>query len=118
MRSHAQLGLDLVKRITFLADAAEIVLTHHERCDGSGYPRGLKTTDIPAGATIFAIADTVDAMTSDLPYRSGGSFEMAHDEIRRGSGSRYDSRVANPFLGIAIESWKETRRSTDILVLG
>ena len=114
MRSHAQLGFDLVKRITFLADAAEIVLTHHERCDGSGYPRGLKTTDIPAGARIFAIADTVDAMTSDRPYRSALSFEMAHDEIRRGSGSRYDSRVADAFLGIAIESWKEIRCSTDI----
>src|SRR5437879_11844787 len=59
MRSHAQLGFDLVKRITFLADAAEIVLTHHERCDGSGYPRGLKTTDILAGARIFAISDNV-----------------------------------------------------------
>jgi len=56
----------------------------------------------------------VDAMTSDRPYRSALSFEMAHDEIRRGSGSRYDSRVADAFLGIAIESWKEIRRSTDI----
>src|SRR5205823_3755652 len=100
------------QRVTLYS--AEIVLTHHERCDGSGYPRGLKTTDIPAGARIFAIADTVDAMTSDRPYRSALSFEMAHDEIRRGSGSRYDSRVADAFLGIAIESWKEIRRSTDI----
>lgn len=114
MRSHAQLGFDIVKRIPFLAHAAEIILTHHERCDGSGYPRGLKTADIPIGARIFAVADTVDAMTSDRPYRSARSFEEAHDEIQRGSGSRYDSRVANVFLSVAIESWKAIRHSSEI----
>jgi cyclic di-GMP phosphodiesterase len=114
MRSHAQVGFDLVKRILFLADAAEIILTHHERCDGSGYPRGLKTADIPLGSRIFAVADTVDAMTSDRPYRAALSFEEAHDEIRRGSGSRYDSRVANVFLSVGIESWKAIRHSIPI----
>ena len=114
MRSHAQLGFDLVKRIPFLADAAEIVLAHHERCDGSGYPRALKTADISIGARIFAVADTVDAMTSDRPYRSALSFEEAYDEIRRGSGSRYDSRVADVFLSVAVESWKKTRQSIEI----
>jgi putative nucleotidyltransferase with HDIG domain len=114
MRSHSQLGFDLVKRIAFLSDAAEIVLTHHERCDGSGYPRGLKTADIPAGARIFAVADTVDAMTSDRPYRLALSFEEARDEIRRGSGSRYDPRVADVFLSVAIQNWKEIRRSLQI----
>ncbi len=114
MRSHAQVGFDLVKRIPFLADAAEIILTHHERCDGSGYPRGLKTADIPIGARIFAVADTVDAMTSDRPYRQALSFEEAHDEIKRGSGTRYDSRVANGFLGLPIESWKTLRQSIEI----
>jgi cyclic di-GMP phosphodiesterase len=118
MRSHAQLGFDLVKRIAFLADAAEIVLTHHERCDGSGYPRGLKTADIPIGARIFAVADTVDAMTSDRPYRLALSFEEAHDEIRRGSGSRYDSRVTDVFLSLAIENWKEIRHSLEIPDIG
>lgn len=114
MRSHAQVGFDLIKRIPFLADAAEIILAHHERCDGSGYPRGLKTADIPIGARIFAVADTVDAMTSDRPYRSALSFEEAHDEIRRGSGSHYDSSVANIFLSITIESWKALRHSIEI----
>jgi len=113
MRSHAQLGFDLVKRIPFLADAAEIILTHHERCDGSGYPQGLKTADIPLGARIFAVADTVDAMTSDRPYRAALPLEEAHDEIRRGSGSRYDSRVANVFLSVGIESWNVIRHSTE-----
>jgi len=114
MRSHAQVGFDLIKRIPFLADAAEIILTHHERCDGSGYPRGLKAPDIPIGSRIFAVADTVDAMTSDRPYRSALSFEEAYDEIRRGSGSRYDSRVANVFLSVTSESWKAIRRSIEL----
>jgi len=114
MRSHAQVGFDLVKRIPFLSGAAEIVLTHHERCDGSGYPRGLKTAEIPIGARIFAVADTVDAMTSDRPYRLALSFEEAHDEIRRGSGSRYDPRVASGFLSIPMESWKALRQSAEI----
>jgi cyclic di-GMP phosphodiesterase len=114
MRSHAQLGFDLVKRIPFLAEAAEIILAHHERCDGSGYPRGLKTSDIPIGARIFAVADTVDAMTSDRPYRSAHSFEEARDEIRRGSGSRYDTRVASVFLSVALENWKAIRHSVEI----
>ncbi len=114
MQSHARLGFDLVKRIPFLAEAAEIILAHHERCDGSGYPRGLKTVDIPMGARIFAVADTVDAMTSDRPYRSAHSFEEAQDEIRRGSGSRYDTRVASVFLSVALENWKAIRHSVEI----
>ncbi len=114
MRSHAQIGFDFVKGIPFLADAAEVILRHHERCDGSGYPGGLKGADIPIGARIFAISDTVDAMTSDRPYRLAHSFEEAHDEIRRGSGSRYDSRVANAFLSVGIENWKAIRHSIEI----
>jgi cyclic di-GMP phosphodiesterase len=114
MRSHAQIGFDLVKGIPFLAAASEIILRHHERCDGSGYPGGLKTADIPMGARIFAVADTVDAMTSDRPYRSAHSFEEAHEEIRRGSGSRYDSQVANAFLSVAIDSWKAIRQSIEV----
>jgi cyclic di-GMP phosphodiesterase len=113
MRSHAQIGFDLVKGIPFLADAAEIILRHHERCDGSGYPGGLKSADIPMGARIFAVADTVDAMTSDRPYRSAHSFEEAYDVIRRGSGNRYDSRVANGFLSVGIENWKALRHSIE-----
>jgi HD-GYP domain-containing protein (c-di-GMP phosphodiesterase class II) len=113
MQRHAEIGYDLVKRIPFLAPAAEIILTHHERCDGSGYPRGLKGDDIPLGARIFAVADTVDAMTSHRPYRSALTFEEAEEEIRRGSGSRYDSQVASAFLSVAIENWKALRHSID-----
>ena len=113
MQRHAEIGYDLVKRIPFLAQAAEIILSHHERWDGSGYPRGLKARDIPFGARVFAVADTVDAMTSDRPYRSALSFEETEEEIRRASGSRYDSQVANVFLSVGIENWKAMRRSID-----
>jgi len=109
MRTHAQIGYDIVKRIPFLAEAAEIILTHHERYDGSGYPRGLRGGEIPTGARIFAVADTVDAMTSDRPYRSALSFEEAREEIQRGSGTRYDSKVAGVFLSVEIDSWKAIR---------
>jgi putative nucleotidyltransferase with HDIG domain len=113
MRQHVEIGYDLVKGIPFLAHAAEIILTHHERWDGSGYPRGLKGAEIPFGARIFAVADTVDAMTSDRPYRAALAFEEAQEEIRHGSGIRYDFHVARAFLGVPIESWKAVRRSID-----
>jgi putative nucleotidyltransferase with HDIG domain len=109
MRSHVQIGYDLVKEIPFLHQAAEIILTHHERWDGSGYPHGLQGTEIPLEARIFAIADTLDAMTSDRPYRSAFTFAEARREIQRGFGSQYDSRVAEVFLRIPDEVWQATR---------
>jgi response regulator RpfG family c-di-GMP phosphodiesterase len=113
MQRHAQIGYDLVKRIPFLAEAAAIILTHHERCDGSGYPQNLIAHQIPLGAKIFAVVDTVDAMTSDRPYRSAFPLEEARKEIRRGSGTQYDSRVAEVFLNIPIETWEALRAEAD-----
>ena len=109
MRGHAQIGFDLVKQIPFLHQAAEIILTHHERWDGSGYPRGLKATEIPLGARIFGVADTVDAMTSDRPYRSALPLGQAFGEIQHGMGRRYDSRVATAFLSVPSEAWEAIR---------
>ena len=109
MRSHVQIGYDLVKQIPFLAEAAEIVLAHHERSDGTGYPRGLTGAEIPVGARIFAVADTVDAMTSVRPYRSALSFREAYEEIRRWSGIRYDPQVCHSFLRIPVEVWEAIR---------
>ena len=109
MRSHVQIGYDLIKQIPFLAEAAEIVLGHHERYDGSGYPRGLKGMEAPLGARIFAVADTVDAMTSDRPYRPALSFKEAYEEIRRWSGIRYDPQVADSFLRIPVAVWEAIR---------
>jgi response regulator RpfG family c-di-GMP phosphodiesterase len=112
MQRHSQIGYDLVKRIPFLAEAAEIVLLHHERCDGSGYPLGLKAQDIPLGAKIFAVSDTVDAMTSDRPYRSARPFQEAREQIQRGSGRLYDTQVADTFLSLPNETWEAIRAET------
>jgi response regulator RpfG family c-di-GMP phosphodiesterase len=115
MQRHAQIGYDLVKGIPFLADAAEIIFAHHERCDGSGYPRGLKTQEIPVGARIFAVADTFDAMTSDRPYRRALPFLASREVIERGAGTQYDSQVARVFLSIPDETWELIRRETSAI---
>ncbi len=112
MQHHVQIGYDLVKRIPFLAGAAEIILTHHERCDGSGYPRGLRRNEIPTGGKIFAVADTVDAMTSDRPYRLALPFQKALETIERESGRLFDPQVARVFLSIPGETWEALRTQT------
>jgi response regulator RpfG family c-di-GMP phosphodiesterase len=112
MQGHVQIGYDLVKGIPFLADAAEIIYAHHERGDGSGYPRGLMAAEIPMGAKIFAIADTFDAMTSDRPYRRALPFAVSREVIERGAGKQYDQQVANTFLRIPEETWEAIRRET------
>ena len=109
MRQHCQHGYDMVCKIPFLKDAAEIVYSHQERFDGKGYPRQLRGEQIPLGARIFAIADTLDAMTSDRPYRKGTTFEAARDEIARCAGGQFDPAVVEAFLRIPIGSWSELR---------
>ena len=106
MQHHVQIGYDLVKGIPFLADAAEIILAHHERCDGSGYPLGLKGSEIPMGARIFAVADSFDAMTSDRPYRSAMPFAAARQEIERGTGRLFDPQAVRAFLSISPSRWE------------
>ena len=111
MQQHAQMGFDLVKDIPFLADAAEIVLSHHERYDGGGYPRGLKGEEILLSARIFAVADTLDAITSDRPYRGASSFDAAREMIRHLSGSQFDPKVVSVFLSIPEEIWPTIARN-------
>lgn len=111
MQQHVQIGFDFVKDIPFLADAAEIILMHHERFDGKGYPRGLKGEEILPGARIFAVADTLDAITSDRPYRHASSFESARDTIRRLSGSQFDPQVVQEFLNIREDIWPTIARN-------
>src|SRR5579859_7833947 len=90
MRTHCEIGYNMVTRIPFLREAAEIVLSHQEYYDGSGYPRGLRGEQIPLGARIFAVADALDAMISDRPYRKALSISHAREEIQRCSGSQFD----------------------------
>lgn len=109
MQQHVQIGFDLVKDISFLADAAEMVLAHHERFDGKGYPRGLQGEAILLSARIFAVADTLDAITSDRPYRRASSFGKAREMIRHLSGSQFDPRVVRVFLSIPEQTWPTIR---------
>jgi len=107
MKQHPQVGYEILRRIKFLASAAEIVLTHQERWDGEGYPNGLVGTEIPLGARIFGVVDTLDAMTSDRPYRRALSFAAAREEVRRCSGTQFDPKVAKAFLSIELGTWKD-----------
>jgi hypothetical protein len=89
----------------FLADAAELIHTHHERYDGSGYLRGLKAEQIPIGSRIFAVADTLDAITSDRPYRSALPFEEGFRVIHSESGRLFDPQITAAFFSIPKETW-------------
>jgi len=105
MQQHVQIGFELVKGIPFLVDAAEIVLAHHERHDGSGYPRGLKGEAILPGARIFAVADSFDAITSDRPYRRASPFDAGRETIRREADRLFDPEIVSIFLSIPAETW-------------
>lgn len=98
MRTHPEKGYRIVSRVPDMKEAAEIVFSHEERFDGSGYPRGLRGAQISLGARLFAVIDTLDAITSDRPYRKAGSFEQARDEIVRMSGTQFDPVAVQAFL--------------------
>lgn len=116
MRKHPEAGYRIVKRIGFLKDAAEIVYTHHEQFDGSGYPRGIKNESIPLGARMFMVADVYDALTSERPYRSPMTYEEAIAEIRKMSGSHFDPVVVDTFLAIEPKQLQMiAKRYTDLI---
>ncbi|MGE3376586.1 MAG: HD domain-containing phosphohydrolase [Vicinamibacteria bacterium] len=94
VKEHAQLGYEILKEVEFPWPVAEVARQHHERIDGSGYPRGLKDGEILLEARILAVADTVEAMSSHRPYRPGLGIEVALAEIERGAGTGYDRDVA------------------------
>jgi len=106
IETHPELGYRLLKKIQFLEGAAELVLTHHESYDGRGYPRGLKGKDIPLSARLFAVADTLDAMTSDRPYRKALSIEAAGKELKSLSGVQYDPQVVEVFFSLPEAEWR------------
>lgn len=115
MREHTQIGFNLLKAIPFLSDAAEIVLYHHERFDGSGYPRGLKGDQIPLGARIFAVADTLDAITSNRPYHAAETFETAQARIRKLSGIQLDPAVVEAYFSFPPSTWENIERDSQHL---
>jgi putative nucleotidyltransferase with HDIG domain len=106
MRTHPQVGYDLVRNQSRLADAADIVLAHHEAYDGSGYPRGLRGRDIPIGARILAVADAYDSMTQPHTQRPPLPPAMAMDEIERCSGRQFDPDCAGALGGVFVHAFE------------
>ncbi len=98
MQEHPRNGHLILRKLPFLAMAADIVLCHEERFDGSGYPAGLKGEGIPLAARLFAVIDTLDAMTFDRPYRKALSFDAAKGEILRMAGTQFDPLAVDAFL--------------------
>ncbi|MDL1909409.1 response regulator [Chloroflexi bacterium CFX6] len=104
MRQHPQLAYDMLYPIEYLRPALDIPYCHHEKWDGAGYPRGLKGTEIPLAARLFAVVDVWDALTSDRPYRPAWSAEETLAYIREQSGKHFDPEIAELFLRTMDES--------------
>jgi len=113
MREHCYRGYQMLKKIPFLTEAADIVYSHQECFDGNGYPRGLKGEEIPLGSRIFSVADTMDAITSDRPYRAAQSLAAARAEIAKWSGRQFDPEVVKTFLSMPETIWQDLRRDID-----
>jgi response regulator RpfG family c-di-GMP phosphodiesterase len=112
MRTHPEIGRQMLEKIPFLHGAVPIVYHHHERWDGTGYPVGLARTAIPLGARIFAVADAFDAMTFDRPYSRAIPMEAARAEIQRCAGTHFDPAVVTTFSSLPIEVFEEIRRQS------
>src|SRR5437870_5095896 len=110
MQEHALRGYQMLRKIPFLSEAAEIVYSHQEKFDGTGYPRGLKGEEIPMGARIFSVADTLDAITSDRPYRPAQTFAAARTEIMKFAGTQFDPKVVHIFVAMPDSLWADLRR--------
>lgn len=107
MRKHPVVGYEILSDISSLHEVSGFVLSHHEKFDGTGYPYGLRENQIPLSARIFTLADTLDAMTSDRPYRTALPFRNVIDEVRRCRGSQFDPVIADVFLTIPQGLWEE-----------
>ena len=113
IRSHPQRGADIVGRVHGYADVAEIVLCHHERVDGRGYPRNLAGDEIPLLARVLSVADCFDVMTARDSYRTPMPFAAAISELRRVAGTQLDARLVEVFVGVVIEAGVDFRHSDD-----
>jgi putative nucleotidyltransferase with HDIG domain len=98
---HPQIGSEILRHVDFLDEAIRVVRHHHERWDGNGYPDGLKGDEIPLAARVFAVADTLDALTTDRPYRNAVSWPLARKEICDGSGTQFDPSVVAAYEQIS-----------------
>ena len=108
---HPVLGCDILQGIEFLGDAKAVVRSHHERWDGEGYPDGLAGEEIPLAARVFAVADTLDALTTDRPYRRGQPLSTAREVIAAASGTQFDPAVVEAFQSVPDEALERIRAS-------
>ena len=106
MKQHPDIGFKMCQNINLPKQSSNIVLHHHEAWDGNGYPSGLRKEEIPFGARIFALADTLDAMTTRRPYREALSVSAAYDEISHCSGTQFDPEIVSIFLNIPQNHWR------------
>lgn len=109
MKTHPELGYTMLKDIHFIEEAAEIVLAHHEKFNGTGYPKSLSKDEIPLGARIFSVVDALDAMTSKRVYKDAISFEEAAKVINKDSGSHFDYRIVEHFNSVPLKTWSDIR---------
>jgi HD-GYP domain-containing protein (c-di-GMP phosphodiesterase class II) len=109
MERHPVIGWEILREIEFLGDAKLVVRHHHEHWDGTGYPDGLAGDDIPVAARVFAVADTLDALTTDRPYRPAGAFAEARALIAAGSGTQFCPESVDALLAVSDERLEELR---------
>ena len=115
MKKHPELGYRMLQNIPYLQAAAEVVYQHQEKWNGQGYPRGLKGEEITSGARRFCVADTMDAICSDRPYRKGSPLEVAISEIGRLAGSQFDPKAVETYLSIPKSEWIRIRQDIEQL---
>lgn len=111
VEEHVCHGYNIIKDVKFLAQAKNVILYHHEKWDGTGYPKGLKGEDIPLNARIFALVDVFDALVSERPYKKEMPVEEALEIIRKGRGSHFDPEVADVLLNMNPEEVYEINRN-------
>ena len=116
IRRHPSLGYGLVRDLKLVREVGNIILCHHERYDGAGYPKGLKGEAIPLEARIFAVADTLDAVTSHRPYRAPRDFRAARRELETNAGRQFDPKVVDVFCGLELAVWEKIRFETTRLL--
>jgi putative nucleotidyltransferase with HDIG domain len=117
MKTHPQIGYQILHRIKFLDEVSQIVLYHHEKYNGSGYPQRLKGNQIPLGSRIFTVADAIDAMTSARPYREALSFDTAATQLEESSGIQFDPELIDMFFSVGLEYWKQEKDRIDQLIM-